>query len=37
MEVGRRSGYPEPHHFSAWFKKHCACSPKAFRTKAPSV
>ncbi len=37
MEVGRRSGYPEPHHFSAWFKKHCHCSPKAFRTKAPSV
>lgn len=37
MEVGRRSGYPEPQHFSAWFKKHNQCSPKAFRTKAPSV
>jgi LacI family transcriptional regulator len=31
MEVGTLCGYPEPHHFSAWFKKHCACAPKAYR------
>lgn len=37
MEVGRQSGYPEAQHFSAWFKKHNQCSPKAFRTKSPSV
>lgn len=37
MEVGRRSGYPAPHHFSTWFKKHNHCSPKAYRTKTPSV
>lgn len=32
MEVGRRSGYPEPHHFSAWFKLRQGCAPKAFRS-----
>ncbi|TVP80089.1 MAG: helix-turn-helix domain-containing protein [Puniceicoccaceae bacterium] len=32
MEVGHRCGYPEPHHFSAWFKKQSGHSPKAFRT-----
>ncbi|CAA6691210.1 MULTISPECIES: substrate-binding domain-containing protein [unclassified Lentimonas] len=31
MEVGTQCGYPEPHHFSAWFKKQCGCSPKAYR------
>ena len=31
MEVGTRCGYPEPHHFSAWFKKHASCAPKAYR------
>lgn len=31
MEVGIRCGYPEPHHFSAWFKKQTGTSPKAFR------
>ncbi|CAI8347146.1 MAG: Xylose operon regulatory protein [Opitutia bacterium UBA7350] len=37
MEIGRQSGYPAPHHFSTWFKKHNHCSPKAYRTKTPSV
>lgn len=31
MEVGRRCGYPEPHHFSAWFKLREGCAPKLFR------
>jgi DNA-binding LacI/PurR family transcriptional regulator len=31
MEVGSRCGYPEPHHFSAWFKQRTSQSPKAFR------
>ena len=31
MEVGTRCGYPEAHHFSAWFKKQCALAPKDFR------
>jgi LacI family transcriptional regulator len=31
MEVGNRSGYPEPHHFSAWFKKQAGISPKKYR------
>lgn len=30
-EVGRRCGYPEPHHFSAWFKNETGMSPKKFR------
>jgi LacI family transcriptional regulator len=30
--VGQRCGYPEPHHFSAWFKKRAGQSPKFFRT-----
>lgn len=29
--VGKASGYPEPHHFSAWFKKHVGKSPKHYR------
>lgn len=33
MEVGRRCGYPEPHHFSAWFKKQCGCAPRSFRNR----
>ncbi len=31
MEVGVRCGYPEPHHFSAWFKSKTRTSPKAYR------
>jgi LacI family transcriptional regulator len=31
MEVGNQCGYPEPHHFSAWFKKQCGMAPKAYR------
>jgi LacI family transcriptional regulator len=31
MEVGTRCGYPEPHHFSAWFKKQSGVAPKGFR------
>jgi len=31
MEVGIRCGYPEAHHFSAWFKKQCGLAPKAYR------
>ena len=31
MEVGTRCGYPEAHHFSAWFKKQVGCAPKAYR------
>ncbi len=33
MEIGRRSGYPEPHHYSAWFKSKTAQSPKAYRAR----
>lgn len=29
--VGQRCGYPEPHHFSAWFKKRAGQAPKFFR------
>lgn len=31
MEVGTRCGYPEPHHFSAWFKKQHGTAPKKYR------
>lgn len=31
MQVGSRCGYPEPHHFSAWFKKQAGLAPKAYR------
>ena len=31
MEVGTRCGYPEPHHFSAWFKKQAGVAPKNYR------
>lgn len=34
MEVGTRSGYPEAHHFSAWFKKQCGVAPKVYRESA---
>jgi LacI family transcriptional regulator len=37
MEVGRLCGYPEPHHFSTWFKNNTNSSPKGFRTMARSV
>ena len=30
-EVGWRCGYPEAHHFSAWFKKRTGLSPKSFQ------
>ena len=36
MEVGTQCGYPEPHHFSAWFKKQCGYSPKAYRDRTCS-
>lgn len=36
MEVGRQSGYPEPHHFSAWFKLRTGQSPKAYRKDSPA-
>ncbi|MDQ8193565.1 substrate-binding domain-containing protein [Coraliomargarita sp. SDUM461004] len=31
MEVGIRCGYPEAHHFSAWFKQRCQIAPKVYR------
>jgi len=31
MEVGTRCGYPEAHHFSAWFKKQSGVAPKVYR------
>ena len=34
MEVGTRCGYPEAHHFSAWFKKQCGLAPKGYREGA---
>jgi LacI family transcriptional regulator len=34
MEVGTRCGYPEAHHFSAWFKKQCGVAPKGYREGA---
>ncbi len=39
MEVGRRCGYPEPHHFSAWFKARTGQSPRYYRLQRmpPSV
>ncbi|PXA03175.1 hypothetical protein DDZ13_13200 [Coraliomargarita sinensis] len=30
-KVGEACGYPEPHHFSAWFKQRAGLSPKKFR------
>lgn len=30
-KVGAACGYPEPHHFSAWFKKQTRLSPRDFR------
>lgn len=30
-KVGEESGYPEPHHFSAWFKQQTGMSPKNYR------
>jgi LacI family transcriptional regulator len=36
-EIGQRCGYPEPHHFSAWFKKKCGLAPKDFRTSHGST
>ena len=31
MKIGEACGYPEPHHFSAWFKKRTGLAPRAFR------
>jgi|GEM_PF-650572 len=31
MQVGTRCGYPEAHHFSAWFKKQSGVAPKVYR------
>lgn len=33
-EIGHRCGYPEPHHFSAWFKQRTQLSPKRFRQQS---
>lgn len=30
--IGRRCGYPGPHHFSAWFKKQAGQAPKFYRS-----
>lgn len=30
-KVGEACGYPEPHHFSAWFKQQTQLSPRNFR------
>ena len=30
-EVGRRCGYPEAHHFSAWFKQRSGLAPSFYR------
>ncbi|MFO8026075.1 MAG: helix-turn-helix domain-containing protein [Opitutales bacterium] len=30
-KVGEACGYPEPHHFSAWFKQRTRLSPRNFR------
>jgi DNA-binding LacI/PurR family transcriptional regulator len=30
-KIGEACGYPEPHHFSAWFKQRTGTSPKQFR------
>jgi len=35
-KVGEACGYPEPHHFSTWFKKQTGMAPKTFREN-PSV
>ncbi len=34
MEIGTRSGYPEQHHFSAWFKQQCGVAPKVYREQS---
>jgi DNA-binding LacI/PurR family transcriptional regulator len=31
-KVGQECGYPEPHHFSAWFKQRTQMSPRSFRS-----
>ena len=33
-KIGADCGYPEPHHFSAWFKKKTQLSPRDFRQSA---
>ena len=30
-KIGEACGYPEPHHFSAWFKQRTGISPKSYR------
>lgn len=35
MKIGEACGYPQPHHFCAWFKKRTGLSPRAFRAAAP--
>lgn len=30
-KIGEACGYPEPHHFSAWFKKRTQLAPKNYR------
>lgn len=31
-KIGEECGYPEPHHFSAWFKQRTQISPRSFRS-----
>ncbi|HKK18983.1 MAG TPA: helix-turn-helix transcriptional regulator, partial [Opitutales bacterium] len=30
-KIGEACGYPEAHHFSAWFKQRTGTSPRQFR------
>lgn len=32
-EIGEACGYPEPHHFSAWFKQRAMVAPRTYRTQ----
>jgi len=32
-EIGQQCGYPEIHHFSAWFKKRSGLAPKTYRER----
>ncbi len=36
-EVGQQCGYPEPHHFSAWFKQHRGSAPRQYRQSERSI
>jgi len=34
-KIGEACGYPEPHHFSAWFKQRTQSSPRNYRSAQP--